>query len=101
MHEVVESLKGLYWRCPTCEQMWLSQIAKADLEAQRCIPSLEFLPPDCPLCAGFTEFDDGSFFCRSCDVQWLRSGPYDDNSFVAGVRFGAPAEGAGAVEVSP
>ena len=38
------------------------------------IPDLDFYPPDCPICYLMTDFDDGWFTCKGCDISWPDNG---------------------------
>lgn len=34
------------------------------------VPDLEYPEPDCSLCGETTTFDDGHYFCYSCELSW-------------------------------
>lgn len=40
------------------------------------IPDLEFLAPPCPVCSGYTDHEDGAFYCERCELRWTRSGEH-------------------------
>ncbi|HEV2928418.1 MAG TPA: hypothetical protein VGW74_06985 [Propionibacteriaceae bacterium] len=42
------------------------------------IPDLEFLPPDCPICAGSLEYDADGFDCARCQIFWGLNGRGSD-----------------------
>lgn len=44
------------------------------------VPDLEFNTPFCSICTRPTDFDDGQFYCETCNVGWPSSGYGSDAS---------------------
>jgi len=75
LREVVYPSGAKELACDGCRRYWPTVIGQIAIEAQHCIPDLEFLPPDCPICGEGTDYADGELFqCERCEVFWQRDG---------------------------
>lgn len=72
---------------------WFASVKEGDT-----IPDLDFDTPLCSICTRSTCYEDGQFYCETCNVWWPRTGygsqatRYDDEGYEAPLT-GSPATG--------